>query len=124
MTRKDIQEIFDRAVKLSGVVGAQLSIIKGGEQWDFVRGFANSDLAIVMTDDTAMQVGSTTKLLNAMIVMSLAEEGKLDLDVPVKNYIPDFELADVDATGRITPRHLLSMSSGIDNGDYGDYGTG
>jgi CubicO group peptidase (beta-lactamase class C family) len=124
MNRKEVQEIFDRTAKLSGVVGAQLSIIKGDEHWDFVHGVANADLAIAMTSDTSIQVGSTTKLFNAMIVLSLVEEGKLDLDVPIKKYIPEFEVANPDATCRITLRHLLSMSSGIDNGDYSDYGIG
>jgi CubicO group peptidase (beta-lactamase class C family) len=119
-----IGEFFDKAVKTSGAVGLQLSLIKDGEQLDFVHGFANAELAIPMTQDTVVQVGSVTKVFNAMMIMSLVEEGLLDLDRPVKSYIPEFEVSDPEATQAITLRHLLSMSSGLDNGDYADYGAG
>jgi CubicO group peptidase (beta-lactamase class C family) len=119
-----IQELFDKAVKTSGAAGVQLSIIEGREQVDFVSGFANAELDIPMTQDTVIQIGSVTKVFNAMMVMSLVEAGQLELDVPVKRYIPEFELSDPKATPAITLRHLLSMSAGLDNGDYGDYGEG
>lgn len=56
--------------------------------------------------------------------MSLVDEGRLDLDAPVKRYLPDFRLADTRATETVTLRHLLSMSSGVDNGPYQEYGRG
>ena len=119
-----IAELFDKAVKISGAPGVQLSIIEGSEQLDFVSGFANAELGIPMTQDTVIQIGSVTKVFNAMMVMSLVEAGQLDLDVPVKRYIPEFELSDPKVTPAITLRRLLSMSAGLDNGDYGDYGEG
>src|SRR5690606_4793639 len=91
---------------------------------DFVDGLANAELNIPMTQDTVIQIGSITKVLNAMLVMSLVEEGKLELDMPVRRYFPGFEVADAEATQAITLRHLLSMTSGLDNGGYGDYGEG
>ena len=124
MNNHVIAELFDKAVKISGAAGMQLSIIEGGEQLDFVSGFANAELGIPMTQDTVIQIGSVTKVFNAMMVMSLAEAGQLDLDVPVKRYIPEFELSDPKATPAITLRRLLSMSAGLDNGDYGNYGEG
>ncbi|MFE4253510.1 serine hydrolase domain-containing protein [Streptomyces sp. NPDC056910] len=47
----------------------------------------------------------------------LADAGKLDLDAPVTDVLPDFEVADAAATTTITPRHLLNHTSGIE-GDY------
>lgn len=122
--RQDIEAFFNEAMEVSGVVGAQLSIFRDGEQLDFVRGTANAELAIPMAQDTVVQIGSVTKIFNAVIIMSLVDEGKLDLDVPVKRYLPEFVVADPVATQTITLRHLLSMSSGLDNGDYADYGSG
>lgn len=122
MNREFLGELFGKAVKTSGVAGMQLSLIKEGEQLDFVHGFANAELGIPMTPDTVIQIGSVTKVFNALMVMSLVEEGKLDLDEPVKGYIPALELSDPQATRQITLRHLLSMSGGVDNGDYADYG--
>jgi CubicO group peptidase (beta-lactamase class C family) len=122
--KNQAHELFDKAVKASGAVGLQLSLITDGKQLDFVYGFANAELAIPMAQDTIVQVGSVTKVFNAMMIMSLVEEGRLDLDRPVKSYIPEFEVSDREATQAITLRHLLSMSSGLDNGDYADYGAG
>ena len=57
-------------------------------------------------------IGSVSKIFTAAAVMKLAEEGKLQLDEPVVTYIPDFAMADERYT-RITPRMLLSHSSGL-----------
>jgi CubicO group peptidase (beta-lactamase class C family) len=119
-----IQELFEKAAKVSGAVGAQLSIIRDNEQLDLVHGLANAELSIPMTQDTVIQCGSATKVFNCAMIMSLVEEGKLDLDVPVTSYVPEIEVADPEASRTITLRHLLSMSAGIDNGDYRDCGTG
>ena len=58
------------------------------EQLDFVHGLANAELDIPMTQETLIQIGSTTKVFTAMLVMSLVEGGLLDLDTPVIEYIP------------------------------------
>jgi CubicO group peptidase (beta-lactamase class C family) len=56
--------------------------------------------------------------------MTMVEEGLLDLDTPVKRYIPEFTVADPMATRTLTLRHLISMSSGLDNGRYTNFGEG
>jgi len=120
----EVREAFEKAVRVSGAVGAQLSIVRGGETLDLVHGLANAELSLPMTEDTLVQCGSVTKVFNATMIMSLVEEGKLDLDVPVKEYFPEFMVADPRATSTISLRHLLTMSAGIDNGDYRDFGEG
>ena len=54
-------------------------------------------------------------------VMKLVDDGKLDLDVPVVTYIPDFTMRDSRYT-QITPRMLLNHSSGL-HGYIGPYST-
>ena len=110
-----IGELFDKAVKISGAAGLQLSIIEDSKQIDFVSDFANAELGIPMTQDTVIQIGSVTKVFNAMMVMSLVEAGQLDLDMPVKRYILEFELSDPKVTAATTLRRLLSMSAGLEN---------
>lgn len=87
------------------------------------RGQANPELEIAMTDDTLVQIGSTTKLFNAAVVMRLAERGVLDLDQPVSEIIDGFRLADSRATETVTVRHCLTMTSGIDSGQFLDLGS-
>ena len=57
-------------------------------------------------------IGSTSKVVVTAAVMKLAEDGLVDLDAPLTEYIPEFEMAD-ERYVRITPRMLLDHSSGI-----------
>ena len=58
-------------------------------------------------------IGSVTKMFVAVVVMQLVEEGRIDLDAPIKRYVPDLPGAD-----QITPRQLLQHTSGL--GEYID----
>ena len=57
-------------------------------------------------------IGSVSKVYTAAAVLNLAEEGKLDLDAPVTDYLPEFTMADARYTD-ITVRMLLNHSSGL-----------
>ncbi|GAA1693906.1 serine hydrolase domain-containing protein [Glycomyces endophyticus] len=60
--------------------------------------------------------GSVAKPVTATAVMTLVEDGLLDLDEPVASYLPEFTLADPDRSDRITVRHLLEQTTGIPEG--------
>lgn len=120
-TKDELQRLMTEAARAVGTAGAQVSVILDGERGDFVYGTANAELGIPMTEDTVSQLGSTTKLFNAIVVMSLVDEGKLTLDAPVTRYIPELTLGGARAPDTITLRRLLSMSAGIDFGPYLDF---
>ncbi|KKO55202.1 serine hydrolase domain-containing protein [Paenibacillus sp. DMB20] len=65
-----------------------------------------------LTKDTVYAIGSTSKVFTAAAVMKLVEDGKIDLDAPVVQYIPDFTMKD-ERYKKITPRMLLNHSSGL-----------
>lgn len=58
-------------------------------------------------------IGSCSKSFTALSVLMLAEKGKIDLDKPVKEYLPWFVVKDTKSIEQITVRHLLNHSSGI-----------
>jgi CubicO group peptidase (beta-lactamase class C family) len=118
-----LQQLLDETARALGVVGAQLAVFDGSQVHEVVTGLANLERRLAVTTDTLFQIGSTTKLFNAATIMALVDEGKLDLDQPVKTWIDDFRLPG-SAAERITLRQLLSMSAGIDNGPYQSYGRG
>ena len=124
IARADIQSIVDAAAQSARIAGGQVSVIQGNERTDVAFGTANAELDVPMTVDTLIQIGSATKMLNAALVMSLVDEGQLELDAPIRNAVPDLELGDAQALERITLRRLLSMSAGLDNGPYTDHGAG
>jgi CubicO group peptidase (beta-lactamase class C family) len=124
MNDSDLQQLLDTTSERLGVVGAQLALYDGHNTRQYVTGYRNRELGLPVTPQTLFQIGSTTKLFNAALVLSLVDAGKLDLDIPVRKYIRDFRLADANAHETITLRQLLSMTSGLDNGPYYDFGRG
>jgi CubicO group peptidase (beta-lactamase class C family) len=124
MNDRELQELLDDTAERLAVVGAQLAIYDGQHQREFATGDRNLELGLPVTKDTVFQIGSTTKIFNAALIMSLVDAGKVDLDAPVREYVHDLRLADLNALQSVTLRQLLSMSAGLDNGPYYDYGRG
>ncbi|MCP1184150.1 serine hydrolase [Paenibacillus sp. 1781tsa1] len=67
---------------------------------------------VPLTSNTIYGIGSTSKMVLTTAVMKLVDEGKIDLDKPVVNYIPDFKMKD-NRYKQITTRMLLNHSSGL-----------
>ena len=105
------------SIRTHRVPGASAAVFRDGRWEVAASGVANVASGVDLTTDTVMHIGSITKVLTATLVMQLADEGRIDLAAPVKRYLPDFRLADRDATERVTVEMLLNHSSGID-GEY------
>lgn len=125
MTGDELENLVEKLVQESGCPGATAAVQRGGEVLTGVAGFLNLRTRVETTPDSIFQIGSNSKVYNATLVMQLVDEGKVDLDQPVVEYLPDFKLADPEAARRLTLRHLLTHTSGIDGGDYiEDFGRG
>ncbi len=74
-------------------------------------GFANVDLKTQVTPDHLFQIGSITKSFVALILLQLRDEGKVDLQRPVLEYLPWLPLT--MPYGPITVHHLLTHTSGL-----------
>src|SRR3954452_11184763 len=123
----DMTRWQDRLALLSdkhGVPGASLAILDGDEVGAAAYGVLNIRTGVEATTDSLFQIGSITKVWTATLVMQLVDEGRLDLDVPVVTYLPDFRVADPDVTRTVTTRHLLAHTSGIDGDLFLDTGRG
>jgi CubicO group peptidase (beta-lactamase class C family)/D-alanyl-D-alanine dipeptidase len=80
--------------------------------WAEGFGFADPIKKVPATAQTVYRVGSVSKLFTDIAVMQLVEQGKLDLDLPVTRYLPDFKPR--DPFGRpVTLRQLMSHRSGL-----------
>src|SRR4051812_41915726 len=106
------------------VVGASVAVMSGDEIVEAVTGCANLRSGLPVSTDTVFQIGSITKVYTATLVMQLVDEGLVDLEAPVRTYLPEFRLADESAAGSITIRQLLSHTSGIDGDVFDEFGRG
>ena len=110
------------------VPGASLGILRVGDGADetcvAAYGLLNKTTGVETTGDSVFQIGSMTKVWTATVVMQLVDEGKLDLDAPIVDVLPELELADKDVAARVTMRHLLTHTSGIDGDVFTDTGRG
>ncbi|MEM7029065.1 MAG: serine hydrolase domain-containing protein [Chloroflexota bacterium] len=76
-------------------------------------GVQNLDEGDPVTKETLFHIGSTHKSITAMFIATLVDDGLLEWDTPLVEFVPDIELADDVATSQVTIRHFLGMSSGI-----------
>lgn len=95
------------------IPGFSLGIVRDGELL-YMKGYGQADgSGRPVTPQTPFMIGSVSKTFTALAVMQLCESGKIDLDHPVRTYLPPFALADERASGEITVRMLLNHTSGI-----------
>lgn len=85
-----------------------------GDRTVWARGFGAADApaATAATANTVYRIGSVSKLFTDIGIMQLVERGTLDLDAPVRTYLPEFRPANPFG-GEITLRHLMSHRSGL-----------
>ncbi|HET8567933.1 MAG TPA: serine hydrolase domain-containing protein [Candidatus Limnocylindria bacterium] len=94
------------------VPGAALGIVHEGRRQTACFGVTSALDPLPVHDDTFFQIGSTTKTMTATVAVRLAAEGRLDLDAPLRRYVPELRLADEDAAARVSMTHILTHSGG------------
>lgn len=107
----EIQAVMQKA----NVPGLALAIIENSEIC-YAKGFGTTSLeshGIPVTPATLFRFASVTKPMTSTLVMQLVEEGLLELDRPVGEYIDWLRFSESQAEQHITLRHLLSHTSGL-----------
>jgi D-alanyl-D-alanine carboxypeptidase len=77
-------------------------------------GLASRAFAIPVRNETRYKIASITKIFTSVIVMKLAEEGKIDLAKPIGTYLPDYT---GEGAEKVTVHELLNHTSGMVNID-------
>ena len=113
----DLQSFADQIVEADRIPAVSIAILRDGELHKAAAGILNMNTGVTATTDSIFQIGSITKVMTTCLVMQLVDEGRVELDAPVRDYVRDFQLADSMATETITVRQLLNHTSGM-AGDY------
>lgn len=117
--QKEIEALAQSIIHGFGVAGMAIGIVKDGKM--HAQGFGVKDIRTgePVTADSLFHLASISKTFVATAVMQLVEQGKLSLDGPLVNYLPDFVLND-ERFRQITVRQMLNHTSGMpDTDDYG-----
>ena len=114
-----MDEVVRASFEADEFTGAVLVARDGEVLLDRGYGFANREWSVPNDGDTKFRLGSVTKQFTAVAIMLLNELGLVDLDAPVKTYLPDAPAA----WDGVTVRHLLTHTAGVPNfTDFDDYG--
>lgn len=123
-TSQELEQKLNELIQKHHVPGAQLAVLDGDSVTEVAAGVLSLRTRVAATPDALFLPGSIGKLYTATLVMMLVDEGKLDLDTPIRTYLPDFEVADQHARDVVTPRDLLTHTSGFDGDHFTDTGRG
>lgn len=104
----------------AGITSIQYAMMDSGEIVESgVGGVYSKQENRLLTTENLFGIGSTSKMFTTAAMMRLADQGKVDLDRPVIDYIPEFTMADARYKD-ITVRMLLNHSSGLMGSTYGN----
>lgn len=105
------------------VQGVAVAVIQGDEEL-LNAGFGLADVESnkPMSADTVLAIGSSTKAFTVTALGTLVDDGLLDWDKPVREYLPGFRMHDPVATEHLTVRDMLSHRSGLPRHDLLWYG--
>jgi CubicO group peptidase (beta-lactamase class C family) len=106
------------------VPGTAVGVLFGGEVIDHAAGVLSKATGVETTPDSIFQIGSITKVWTTTLVMQLVDEGKVDLDRPLRQYLPEFVIGDETAAAAITVRQLLCHTSGFEGDIFNETGKG
>lgn len=118
-TFASLDEVVRHNMERWHIPGMAVGVLHNGEVQTHGYGTESLDTGFPVLPDTLFQIGSISKVFCTTLVMRLVDEGKLALDTPISEYIPDLELADASARDSITIRQTLNHTSGL----WGDYFT-
>jgi CubicO group peptidase (beta-lactamase class C family) len=97
------------------VPGVSVGILHSGDIEVLSHGVADARTGTAVTPRTLFQIGSITKTYTATLVMSLVDQGLVELDAPVRGYVHGLALPDPS----VTIRHLLTHTAGFTGDHYG-----
>ena len=106
---KEIRELSETVLNKEGLPGLSVAVANGDQVWSIGLGSADLERGVPVDSRSLFRTASISKWLTATAAMRLVEEGKLNLDVPIQQYCPQYP----QKQWTITSRELLSHLSGI-----------
>src|ERR1043166_3445271 len=115
---RGLDDLADRAMKEWKVPGVAIAVVQDGKVV-YAKGYGYRDMEnkLPVTTETQFAIGSIHKSFPAFAFCVLKDEGKVDWDQPVREYLPEFQMNDPVASERATARDLFSHRTGLPRHD-------
>ncbi|WP_404870692.1 serine hydrolase domain-containing protein [Kitasatospora griseola] len=114
MTQGRLSAFTARAAQEFGIPGLAVGVLVEGRESYASHGVTSVDNPLPVDERTLFHLASVTKTFTATALVRLAAEGRVDLDAPVRRYVPELRLVDERAAERITVLNLLNHTGGLD----------
>ncbi|WP_330458654.1 beta-lactamase family protein [Streptomyces sp. NBC_00820] len=124
MSQQHLSYAVEAAASEFGVPGAAVGILTDGREIHASHGVTSVGNPLPVDGRTLFHLASVTKTYTATALLRLVTEGKVDLDAPVRRYVPELVLADEESAAEITVLNLLNHTSGLGWNLIGAHGNG
>jgi CubicO group peptidase (beta-lactamase class C family) len=114
MAQEKLSDFVEATAKEFGIPGVAVGVLAAGQEVYASHGVTSIDDPLPVDEKTLFPLGSVSKTFTATALMRLAAEGRVELEAPVRRYIPELELADERAAEQITVLNLLNHTAGLD----------
>lgn len=118
----ELDDVIETAMRRHDVPGASVAVMKNGEvSWAKGYGLADTEQDVPVNAETVFDAASIAKPVTAWGIMTLVEDGRLDLDAPISQYVTRWHLPPSNYDEEmVTIRRILSHTAGLSgDGDVG-----
>jgi len=115
-----IEGLIKEEIKSNDIQGLSVGLVDtSGLFWSRGYGYEDKKNKVKATEATLYRIASVTKPFTATAIMILVDRGLIDLDAPIKKYVPEFSIKSInEKPGPITVRDLLNHHSGLKRDHY------
>jgi CubicO group peptidase (beta-lactamase class C family) len=124
MAQDTLSELVAATATKFGIPGVAVGVWADGRETYACHGVTSVDNPLPVDPDTLFLLGSVTKTYTATTLLRLVAEGRVELEAPVRRYVPELRLTDGRAAAEVTVLHLLNHTAGLDWGLIADFGEG
>jgi CubicO group peptidase (beta-lactamase class C family) len=124
MPHDPLPEFVEATATRFGIPGVAVGVWSDGREAFACHGVTSVANPLPVDPDTLFLLGSVTKTYTATALVRLVAEGRVELDAPVRRYVPELRLADEQAAAKVTVLQLLNHTGGLDFGLIADLGEG
>lgn len=114
MAQVTLSDFVEETAAKFRIPGVAVGVWADGKESYVCHGVTSIDNPLPIDQDTLYVLGSVTKTYTATALMRLVASGQVELEAPVRRYIPELRLADEQAAAEVTVLNLLNHTAGLD----------